>query len=114
MPDNPPLLRCSCGEACVHPDGPDLPMTAEYFHRRSKGSASGFYRMCKACRRIRDHSPERAAQIRQADRERYARRRKQRVTIPKNEKEARLAALIAATPRKENGLYRNYWEWEQE
>lgn len=43
--------RCSRGDQCVHPDGPILPATVEYFSRDA-GRASGLHPPCKTCRRF--------------------------------------------------------------
>jgi hypothetical protein len=43
--------RCGSGEACVHPDGPVLPATKEYFYAASQGR--GLQSMCKHCSRAR-------------------------------------------------------------
>lgn len=44
-----PLKRCSRGEDCVHPDGPWLPATDEFFFRRSDQYAHHFRPTCKLC-----------------------------------------------------------------
>jgi hypothetical protein len=56
------LKRCSRGDACVHPDGPTLPATPEYFPRNRKNK-DGLRYECKACanksaRRYREENPD--------------------------------------------------------
>lgn len=43
--------RCSRGDQCLHPEGPNLPATTKYFHRKGDGLRA----MCKACRKPRTH-----------------------------------------------------------
>lgn len=56
--------RCSKGDNCIHPDGPYLPRTSEYYHKNAHTS-DGFQHYCRAChlasaRRYREKYPERA------------------------------------------------------
>lgn len=44
------LKRCSRGDKCIHPDGPYLPATHDYFNR-TKRSRDGFYFYCRLCSR---------------------------------------------------------------
>lgn len=44
-----PLKRCARNEQCVHPEGPCLPRTPEYF-TRDRSFNDGLYHTCKACR----------------------------------------------------------------
>lgn len=46
--NNIPLKRCSRGDKCVHPDGPMLPATKEYF-RCDKKRKDGLCPQCKVC-----------------------------------------------------------------
>jgi hypothetical protein len=46
--------RCSKGDKCVHPDGPVLPATNEYFYRRSNWP-SGLNSSCKRCDQYHKH-----------------------------------------------------------
>jgi len=39
---------CSKGTRCIHPDGPELPATDEYFYH-SRNTPSGFHSYCKEC-----------------------------------------------------------------
>lgn len=48
MTDSIPLKQCSRKENCVHPDGPWLPATTEYFGY-SKTGRSGLKAECKRC-----------------------------------------------------------------
>lgn len=41
--------RCSRGDECVHPDGPWLPRTSEFFRARKGRSADGLRSECKHC-----------------------------------------------------------------
>lgn len=43
-----PLKCCSRKHHCLHLDGPELPATAEYFHRDKK-SKDGITHICKVC-----------------------------------------------------------------
>lgn len=45
-------MRCSKGDACIHPDGPWLPATTEYFCAR-KDRPLGIKTTCRACCRER-------------------------------------------------------------
>lgn len=49
--DSIPLKRCSRGENCVHPDGPNLPATLEYFHARND-RPGGLTARCRKCRTV--------------------------------------------------------------
>lgn len=44
-----PIKCCSRKEHCIHPDGPYLPATTEYFYR-DKYKKSGLHVTCRACR----------------------------------------------------------------
>lgn len=46
--------KCSQGENCIHPDGPVLPRTKEYFYMREGNKASA---RCRACTKVyrREH-----------------------------------------------------------
>lgn len=56
MTDSIPLKQCSRKENCVHPDGPWLPATTEYFYKRSNVS-SGLQWKCKVCCKA-EYEPE--------------------------------------------------------
>lgn len=57
--------RCSSGDACVHPDGPILPATNEYFGIWQKRGKVQMWHICRKCsntrsRLWREKHPERA------------------------------------------------------
>ncbi len=61
-----PLKRCSRGDACVHPEGPWLPATLEYFHKKQDGKY-GLNSYCRLCARQRatdwaKRNPEKASE----------------------------------------------------
>lgn len=47
------VKRCSCGDECIHPDGPVLPRTAEYFYMRDGNKASAKCKECQKAYRIK-------------------------------------------------------------
>jgi hypothetical protein len=47
-----PLKRCSKGDNCIHPQGPWLPATNEYFYKDRKGGR-GLGSTCKPCSVVR-------------------------------------------------------------
>jgi 5-methylcytosine-specific restriction endonuclease McrA len=66
--EQPRVKRCSKGDQCIHPDGPELPVTAEYFYINQKGGPSA---MCRECakeyrrqhhQRNKDHDNARSRQ----------------------------------------------------
>lgn len=54
--EQPQFKRCSKGDKCIHPDGPLLPATREYFHINNH-SVSGFRSACKVCRSVAQPKP---------------------------------------------------------
>lgn len=74
IPNN--YKKCSQGENCIHPDGPVLPRTEEYFYM-SKGHASARCRVCQKSyrkahhERNREHDNQRSLE--------YVRRNKEKV-----------------------------------
>lgn len=50
--DQPQFKRCSKGDKCIHPDGPLLPATPEYFYRDKMGR-NGLNSRCKYCHKKR-------------------------------------------------------------
>lgn len=57
--------RCSKGDKCVHPNGPILPKTVEYFRWRKNHKVWGFSCSCRECEKAYDtayrQTPERKA-----------------------------------------------------
>jgi 5-methylcytosine-specific restriction endonuclease McrA len=68
--------KCSQGENCIHPDGPILPRTEEYFYM-SKGHASARCRPCQLAYRKAHH--ERNREHDNARSLEYVRRNKEKV-----------------------------------
>lgn len=56
-----PMKWCSRGDKCIHPRGPLLPATDQFFHRQNRGFAS-------ACKKCTNASHRR---LRAANRKRY-------------------------------------------
>lgn len=74
----PELKRCSSGDACIHPDGPDLPATAEYFHFR-KDSGKFRNKCIKCCNEnTRKNAKRRMEQNPERERENNRRSQKNR------------------------------------
>lgn len=68
--DTMPRKRCIRGDACVHPEGPELPATSEYFSKRSDRQRN----YCKACanarmRHYRSSNPDKIREDRAANRD---------------------------------------------
>jgi len=81
------MKRCSRGDDCVHPDGPELPETSEFFYplRRGKSELSG---RCKEC----DKHSKRLCDKRHREQRRQQSR-----------------ARYAANPEKERARNREWW-----
>ena len=54
-----PLKRCSKGDDCVHPDGPELPATTEYFYRHHNSLDT----LCRKCHNARSSAYRAAHQV---------------------------------------------------
>lgn len=57
-PNSPKVKRCSKGDDCIHPKGPVLPRTEEYFYM-SSGKAGSMCRACMKAYRRQRHSEQR-------------------------------------------------------
>lgn len=63
------MKRCSKGEQCAHPDGPNLPANTEYFSRDARGKC-GLRAECKACasKRAQKYYEENSKKIKEMER----------------------------------------------
>lgn len=104
------MRQCRRGDDCIHPQGPLLPATPEFFHRRGV-FLSG---ICKECRNAHNRQTyvreRRAERRREISREKSATGKQRLVTT--EERVKRLAKIVENTPIKPNGLFKNYWEYE--
>lgn len=82
-----PLKCCSRKEQCVHPNGPLLPATTEYFQGR-KTRASGLRSQCKACTAFSKRQYRQRPEVR--EHERYHKREYDRARYQRPETKARI------------------------
>jgi hypothetical protein len=97
--DTTPRKRCCSGEKCIHPDGPELPATREYFYgaKRIKSGLSSYCkkcsssRVCEWARNNRDKNNANKQRWRANNRERYLEKSRgyTRKMIQKNPEKAR-------------------------
>lgn len=133
-PPETPLKRCSRDVECAHVDGPLLPATREYFHKRGNGLMA----QCKECRKRYHHNRRdeiliemRARyylnrdQIRAEARDRYAsdpefrrataeRNRKERLEHPEKDRErTRIRRLIKGREKDPRSAERSRQTWSE-